>query len=121
MRRRGLWLYTGFALAMLAMAVVGWVPIPIVMLAAMFIQGLTMTVLDLAWATALQQYIPLEKLGRVSSIDQLSANIALPISYGLTGIIVNRFGASPDLIWSGLIAAAIVSLGFLSRSVRALD
>jgi DHA3 family tetracycline resistance protein-like MFS transporter len=121
MRRRGLWLYTGFALAMLAMSVVGWVPIPIVMLAAMFIQGLTMTVLDLAWATALQQYIPLEKLGRVSSIDQLSANIALPISYALTGIIVDRIGAAPDLIWSGLIAAAIVSLGFLSRSVRALD
>jgi DHA3 family tetracycline resistance protein-like MFS transporter len=121
MRRRGLLLYTGFTLSMLAMAVVGWIPIPSVMLAAMFIQGLTMTVLDLAWATGLQQYIPLEKLGRVSSIDQLSANIALPISYGLTGIIVDRIGAAPDLIWSGLIAAAIVSLGFLSRSVRALD
>lgn len=120
-RRRGLLLYAGFTLAMLATSLVGLVPWPPAMLAAMFVEGLCLTLLDLAWATALQQYIPLEKLGRVSSIDQLGSYIMFPLSYGLTGLIVDRFGAAPDLIWSGLIAAAIVSLGFFSRSVRKLD
>jgi MFS transporter, DHA3 family, tetracycline resistance protein len=120
-RRRGLLLYGAFTLAMLATAAVGltsWAP---AMLAAMFVGGLCLTLLQLAWSTALQQYIPLEKLGRVSSIDQLGSYIMFPLSYGLTGLVVDRFGAAPDLIWGGLIAAVIVSLGFFSRSVRALD
>jgi hypothetical protein len=91
------------------------------MLAAMFAGGLCLTLLELAWSTALQQYIPLEKLGRVSSIDQLGSFVMVPLSYGLTGLIVDRFGAAPDLIWGGVIAAAVVSLGFFSRSVRRLD
>jgi DHA3 family tetracycline resistance protein-like MFS transporter len=120
-RRRGLILYTTFALAMLATSVVGLVPWPPAMLAAMFVGGLCLTLFDLAWATSLQQYIPVEKLGRVSSIDQLGSFVMIPLSYGLTGLIVDRFGAAPDLIWSGVIAAAIVSIGFFSHSVRALD
>jgi hypothetical protein len=120
-RRRGLLLCAAFMLAMLATAAVGlsgWTP---VMLAAMFAGGLCLTLLELAWSTALQQYIPLEKLGRVSSIDQLGSFVMVPLSYGLTGLIVDRFGAAPDLIWGGVIAAAVVSLGFFSRSVRRLD
>lgn len=120
-RRRGLLLYTGFALAMLATAVVGLVPWPPVMLAAMFVEGLSLTLMDLSWSTAMQQYIPVEKLGRVSSIDQLGSFIMVPLSYGLTGVVVDRIGAAPDLIWAGVIAAIIVSLGFFSRSVRRLQ
>lgn len=120
-RRRGLMMYAMFAVAMLATALVGLVPWPPVMLVAMFIQGFGVTVLDLNWATALQQYIPLEKLGRVSSINQLASSIMIPISYGLTGLVVDRFGAGADLVWGGVITAAIICLGFFSRSVRALD
>ncbi len=120
-QRRGPLLYGALALSMLAIALVGLVPWTPVMLAAMFIEGLFLTLFDLAWATALQQYIPLEKLGRVSSIDQLGSYIVYPLSYGLTGLLVDRFGAGPDLLWSGVFAAAVISLGFLSRSVRALD
>ncbi|HEU0028741.1 MAG TPA: MFS transporter [Ktedonobacterales bacterium] len=120
-RRRGPLLYGALALGMLALSLVGLIPWPPVMLAAMFVAGLGVTIFDIAWTTALQQYIPLEKLGRVSSIDQLGSFVVIPLSYGLTGLVVDRIGASPDLIWSGVIAAAIVSLGFLSRSVRALE
>lgn len=121
MRRRGLLIYGTFVVGMLATTVVGLAPWPAAMLAAMFVEGLCVTALGLAWATALQQYIPLEKLGRVSSLDQLGSYVMIPLSYGLAGLLVDHYGARPVLIWAGLIAAAVVSLGFLSRSVRALD
>jgi MFS family permease len=120
-RRRGLLLYSAFALSMLAVSLVGLVPWAPVMLAAMFIEGLFLTIFDLSWSTSLQQYIPVEKLGRVSSIDQLGSYIVYPLSYGLTGLLVDRFGASQDLLWGGVFAAVVVSLGLLSRSVRKLD
>jgi MFS transporter, DHA3 family, tetracycline resistance protein len=120
-RRRGLVMYTGFTLSMLATSVVGLVPWPPLMVGAMFIEGLALTLFDLSWSTAMQQYIPLEKLGRVSSIDQLGQYITLPLSYGLTGLIVDRLGAAPVLVWGCVFAAVAVSLGFLSRSVRRLD
>lgn len=119
--RRGLLLYITFAVAMLATAAVGLSRSPALMIVAMFLEGLCLTVFSLAWTTALQQYIPLEKLGRVTSFDQLGSNVMIPLSYALTGLVVDRFGAQPDLVWGGLIAAAVVSLGFFSRSVRALD
>jgi hypothetical protein len=60
-------------------------------------------------------------LGHVSSVDQLGSFVLIPLSYGLVGIAVDRLGAIPVLIATGLLAAAIISLGWLSPSVRSLQ
>ena len=44
--------------------------------------------------TLMQELVPQEKLGRVSSIDQLSAWALLPVGYALIGIITDRIGPS---------------------------
>jgi MFS family permease len=120
-RHRGPLIYVCFAIAMLTLTGIGLIPVPGVMLAMMFAYGLCVTALGLAWVHALQEHIPSEKLGRVSSVDQLGSYVFIPLSYAVAGVVVDRIGAAPVLIWSGVVAAAIVSLGFLSRSVRTLD
>lgn len=120
-RHRGVLIYVCFVVGMLTLTVLGLVPLPGVMLAMMLLYGFCITALGLAWVHALQEHIPPEKLGRVSSVDQLGSFVFIPLSYALAGIVVDRAGATPVLVWSGVVAASIVSLGFLSRSVRALD
>ena len=116
------WLIYGFYLvAVLMLTVIGRWPLPVVMLAAMAIFGLSDTALALAWMHALQEYIPGEQLGRVSSLDQLGSYLLSPLSYLLMGSLTDHWGAGPTLIWGGLAAAAIFAAGLLSRSVRQLD
>jgi MFS family permease len=120
-RRRGWVIYGLFMLNVLVISLIGFFPNPVVILAAMFVYGGCATSLGLAWVTALQEYIPNEQMGRVSSVDQLGSSIGDPLSLGLAGIVTDRFGALPVLIWSGILSAMAVGIGFFSRSVRALD
>jgi MFS family permease len=46
------------------------------------------------WVTLMQELVPKELLGRVSSIDQLGAWSLLPLGYALTGVATDRFGPS---------------------------
>ena len=42
------------------------------------------------WTTMLQQLVPRELLGRVSSLDWLMSIGLVPVSYALTGPVVGR-------------------------------
>ena len=121
LRRRGWVIYGFFIVAMLALVVIGIAPTPAIILGGMLIFGLSVTSLGLAWVTALQQYIPNEQMGRVTSIDELGSYVGIPLSYGLAGILADRLAPTVMLTWGGALAAGVIALGLFSRSVRRLD
>jgi MFS family permease len=75
----------------------------------------------IAWATVKQRHVPLQLLGRVSSLDWLISIGLLPLSYALTGPVSADLGARPTLIWAGVLGAIVTFAPLLSRRVRRLD
>lgn len=121
LRHRGPLTYAAWLLASLMLLVMG-LGIPIVVISlAFFIQGMALTTLGLAWANSLQEFVPSDLLGRVSSIDMLVSSGLLPIGYGLAGIAADRLGAAPVFMLGGAIAAAIITLGLVHPAIRAVD
>lgn len=60
------------------------------------------------WTTMLQQLVPRELLGRVSSFDWLMSLGLVPISYALTGPVSSALGPDSTLIVAGLLGAVLM-------------
>lgn len=121
LRRRGLLSYGAWMTVSLMLVVMG-LPIPASgVSAAMFLQGAAQAALGLAWMSTLQEFVPSDLLGRVSSIDMLVSSALVPIGYGVAGIAADRLGAAPVFILGGAIGAAIIALGLLRPAIRAVD
>lgn len=121
LRRRGLLTYGSWLLSSLALLVMG-LPLPVAGISvAFFIQGASFSILGLAWVNSLQEFVPADLLGRVSSIDYLVSFALSPIGYGLAGIAADRFGAPSVFIIGGAIAASVIALGLLHRDIRVVD
>jgi hypothetical protein len=121
LRRRGLLSYGAWMTVSLMLVVMG-LPIPASgVSAAMFLQGAAQATLGLAWMSTLQEFVPSDLLGRVSSIDMLISSALVPIGYGVAGIAADRLGAAPVFILGGALGAAIIALGLLHPAIRAVD
>ncbi|HEX6779522.1 MAG TPA: MFS transporter [Ktedonobacterales bacterium] len=121
LRRRGLLSYGAWMTVSLMLVVIG-LPIPASgVSAAMFLQGAAQATLGLAWMSTLQEFVPSDLLGRVSSIDMLVSSALVPIGYGVAGIAADRLGAAPVFILGGAIGVAIIGLGLLHPAIRAVD
>jgi MFS family permease len=120
-RRRGLLAYGGTFLAGASLAVMG-LPVHgiIIGLGALMI-GVGMTVFSLIWTNTLQELVPLEKLGRVVSIDQLGSFALLPIGYGIAGKLTNDWGPSTVFLVGGIGTMLMLATGLLHPAVRNLD
>jgi len=57
------------------------------------------------WTTLLQQLVPRELLGRVSSLDWLMSVGLVPVSYALTGPVSGVLGPDATLVWAGILGA----------------
>jgi hypothetical protein len=64
------------------------------------------------WGTMMHTLVPNEVLGRVYSLDMLTAAGILPVANAVAGIAASAFGARPTLIVAGVFSAA-VNLVFL--------
>ncbi|WP_329114032.1 MFS transporter [Streptomyces sp. NBC_01465] len=75
-----------------------------VLMAVMFLTGISVQVFGVSWMTALHQEIPEEKFSRVSAYDWLGSIAMLPLATALAGPAESLFGRSAAL-WgcSGLI------------------
>lgn len=121
LHRRGLLLYGGWIVAALAIMALG-LPIGVVGAAlAILICGAGLAVLNLTWAHTLQELVPQEKLGRVSSIDALGSYALTPVGYGVAGVAADALGAAPVFVLGGALSAGIIALGLLHPQVRDLD
>jgi len=63
---------------------------------------------SIIWVTLLQQLVPRELLGRVSSLDWLVSTGLVPVSFALTGPVAGVLGAAPTLVAGGLVGAVLM-------------
>ena len=121
LRWRGPIIYLGGSLAGLGLAIFGLrVPFWILIVAAL-INGAALEAVGLAWTNLLQELVPLDKLGRVSSIDMLGSFVLLPIGFALTGWAVEAIGPALTFVIGGGLGALICALPLLLPSIRQTD
>jgi MFS family permease len=120
-RRRGLKLYGVWMLIGIMVAVMG-LPITIygILLAALVIGGAN-TALSLIWVNTLQELIPRELQGRVSSVDYLGSSLLEPVGYAVGGWATQLLGPVLVFIIGGLLQTGLIGLGLLHPKVRNLD
>jgi MFS family permease len=99
------WLALGLGplLAGLGMLVIG---LPIGMgwkLLAACINGAALEWCGLAWTSLLQEHVPQDKLGRVTSIDEFGSLALVPVGYTLAGWSTETYGAAPTCVVGGIL------------------
>ena len=121
LRRRGLISYIGLVIWGLTLVILG-LPLGLpLLLATNFMMMASLNVFNLIWTNTLQEMVPHELLGRISSIDYLGSFVLLPIGYGLAGWAIDFFGAPPVFIVGGVLTALLALLAFLHPAIRNLD
>ncbi len=121
LHRRGLLAYlsvvgTGAALLPFAFKL----PIP-VLVASMFISGISTSVFALIWTHTLQEMLPGDMLGRVYSIDALGSFVLLPIGFSISGWATDLFGAPTVFLVGGFGTITLALLALFHPAVRNLD
>jgi len=120
-RRRGAILFgttifAGLGLGIFGLRVPFWVLIP-----AAILNGAALETFGLVWTNLLQELVPIEKLGRVSSIDMLGSFVLLPIGFGLTGVCIELIGPAPTFVLAGLLTISFAILPLLRPQIRNFD
>ncbi len=121
LHRRGRLLYGSLMLGGVMLLLFG-LPIGIIGLAAAaFITGATLEMTNLTWTNLLQEYVPGNKLGRVSSINLLGSVSLLPIGLGLTGWAMELLGAPFIFIVGGGLTAVVALIAFRHPAIQQLN
>lgn len=121
LRRRWRLVYGPWTAAALACAALG-LPLGVPgLLAAAAVFGFGVVALGLAWVGALQDHVPPELLGRVTSLDYLGSGLLLPIGALVAGVAADAIGPQPVFIAGGLASAAFLGALMLLPQVRAMD
>ncbi|MFH8516249.1 MFS transporter [Streptomyces gelaticus] len=89
-------------------------PLPWVLLATV-LAGIGLDVALVAWTTALQQHVPQEELGRMSSFNGVGERIAIPLGYLATALAAHAWAERTVLL---VCAGAIVATTVLNLCVR---
>jgi DHA3 family tetracycline resistance protein-like MFS transporter len=111
-------MYTSWSLGVAAMAAYGlmtflWQAVVVSMVvAALFELG------SVIWTTLLQQRVPRELLGRVSSLDWLVSTGLVPVSYALTGPAAALFGPERTMVGAALLGALLMGMLLFVPGVR---
>jgi predicted MFS family arabinose efflux permease len=87
---------------------------------ASFVLGMTNGYGNVLLITLLQQWAPAALLGRVMSLIMLAAWGTLPLSAGLAGVLVLRYGAAPYFPVAGAVVTAAVLGALTQREFRSL-
>lgn len=121
-RRRGLQVLGGTAVAGVMLALFGLpLPLPFLLLAAV-INGFALEASTLAWLSLVQERVPLERLGRVASVEEIGSIALIPLGFALAGWTTTQWGPAPTFLLGGMITA-VLTTGLLAgvRSLRQLD
>jgi len=121
LRQRGLIAYGGLVASGLMVFALG-LPIGLMGAAvAALIYGLSLAAFGLIWTNTLQELVPRDLLGRVSSIDLLGSFVLLPLGYGLAGWATDLLGAPLVFLIGGTISVGLALLGLTHPAIRTLD
>lgn len=119
--RRGVLMYLTLALAAIMLGLYGFhMPLWILIIAAL-VNGIALQFGALAWIHLLQEKIPNEQLGRVSSIDALGSISLMPVGMALAGWATATFGPSLVFIIGGALTALAGMGAILHPAIRELD
>jgi MFS family permease len=124
-RHRGIFAYLGLIVAFVALFVLG-IPVPhslvvAVSLTAASLIGFGLGVFSVIYFTTLQELVPADKLGRVSSIDWIGSLAFEPIGLAVIGILTDHWGPSPVFLVAGVINVTTALIGLSVRGIRELD
>jgi len=119
--RRGILMNTTLALAAIMLGIYG-LHLPLwVLIVAALINGIALQAGSLAWTTTLQEKIPNEQLGRISSIDQMGSIGLMPVGLYIAGVLTETIGPSPVFLLGGGLTALVALLALTHPAIRNLD
>jgi DHA3 family tetracycline resistance protein-like MFS transporter len=110
------WSLSMFALAGLALAN----EIGQAMTACFLVFGLLSTG-EIVWQTVLQQRVPNQLLGRVSSVDWFTSTLLVPISFVITGPVAGALGAETTLLAAGVLGGTMMAAFIALPPIRARE
>ncbi len=87
-------------------------------LVAGFVSAALFQLGQIIWTTLLQQLVPRELLGRVSSLDWLVSTGLVPVSFALTGPVAALVGAGPTMVLAGVVGAVLMGMLLFVPGVR---
>jgi MFS family permease len=121
-RRVGLAMYGGSVLGGLSMIGYGIVPaLPVVLVAAAGF-GLAVVAFNTLWESALQKHVPLDLIGRVTSVDYFGSFIAAPVAPVAAAAAIPLVGPGGIFIIAGAVSVIYSALTpALTPSIRRLD
>jgi DHA3 family tetracycline resistance protein-like MFS transporter len=134
LHRRGLIAYGGTIAAALGLAAFGVPPVLasvglvmpqgsdiVAALTGAALIGLGIGTFSIIWETVLQELIPIEMLGRVSSLDLLGSFALMPVGLGLAGVLADRVGAAQVFLAGGALVLVLALFALTVRGIRELD
>jgi DHA3 family tetracycline resistance protein-like MFS transporter len=123
-RHRGIVAYSALivsALAMMAFALP--VPqqfVPAVALTASALDGAGIGVFEIIWVTVLQEMIPVEKLGRVTSVDLAGSELLQPLGLAAIGFLTDAVATPWIFLVCGALNLLLTASAFFVRGIRDL-
>ena len=120
-RRRGLVAYSAWVFAGLMIAVMGLSSSVLLVVFAAMVIGLSLAIFGLIWTNSLQELVPHEQLGRVSSIDFLGSFALMPIGFGIVGWATDQIGAPLIFVIGGVVTIVLAALGLVHPAIRNMD
>jgi MFS family permease len=124
-KRRGLMAYLAMMLVSLGLIILG-LPFPhvigfITAILAEVIIGFGSAFFNTIWFIIIQEMIPREKLGRVSSLDTLGSIGLMPIAQGLGGLLTDFIGPATICVISGLFCLITNVIPLCVRDIRTME
>lgn len=125
LRRRGVLAYGSLVACSTSLIILG-LPLPhfirlITALAANVMFGFGLGTFEIIWVTLLQELVPSDKLGRVSSVDMLGSLCLLPLGYALAGTLADRVGPGWVFILGGSMNLVLAGVALSVRDIRCLE
>ncbi len=117
-KRRVTVMYASWTFGVAGMAVYGVMTELWHALVASFLTHMLFELGQVIWTTMLQQLVPRNLLGRVSSLDWMVSIGLVPVSYALTGPVAEGIGAGPTMVVAALAGAVLMGLLLFYPGVR---
>ena len=121
-RRVGLAIYATQALLGLSVLGYGIVPLLSVVLVASTLFGWSIVVSNTLWESAIQKHVPVDLIGRVTSIDYFGSFLVGPVAPIAAAAVIPLIGLAGIFVIGGAIACLFsIAAPALSRSIRNLE
>lgn len=102
----------------LPLALVGYATALWMVATAIFLVGFTFSAATVIWGTLLQQRVPPEMLGRVSSLDFFVSLTLMPVSMAIAGPVAEIIGLSTVFVIAGVIPAVLSVIAILAPKLH---